>query len=111
MEPLNEQQMRALEMRAEGLRHLSTVALTLAGVLGTMAGTVLKDMEPVKVATAAVLFLLTALVSLMGQDKIIKAIETGKIVRREVAFPTMIAQLLFAVGWTILVYQGAQLVG
>lgn len=106
---LNEQQMRALEMRAEGLRHLTTVALTLAGVLGTVAGTVLKDMEPAKVIIAAGCFLLTALAALMGSEIILKAMETGVDMRRQIRFPTVLAQVFFGMGWAVLVYQGVLL--
>ena len=110
MGDLNEQQMRALEMRAESLRHLSTVALTLAGVLGTVAGTVLKEMEPLNVVMAAGCFLLTALASLMAQDVIIKGMETGRPMGRRLQFPTLLAQLLFGVGWALLVVEGARLI-
>ena len=109
MQPLDEQQMRALEMRAESLRHLSSVALALAGVLGGAAGTVLKDFEPLKLIVAAGCFLLTALTSMMAQDVIIKALETGQDMRRRFMVPTLLAQFLFAVGWAILVYQGFQI--
>lgn len=110
MEPLNEQQMRALEMRAESLRHLSTVALTLAGALGAVAGTVLKDMDPRNLVMAAGAFLLTALFTLNGQEAIIRQLETGKEARHKIQFPTIPAQGLFGVGWAILVFQGAKLV-
>jgi hypothetical protein len=111
VEPLTEQQMRALEMRAESLRHLSSVALALAGVLAGAAGTVLKDMDPLKVMLAAGCFLLTALASLIGQERIIKAVETGKDLRRKILVPTLMAQLLFGAGWAMLVAQGARLAG
>ena len=109
MAELNEQQMRALEMRAEGLRHLSSVALTLAGGLGALAGTVLQEMELTKVLLAAGCFLITALASLMAQEVIIKAMESGADVRKQMQLPSVMAQLFFGMGWAVLVYQGAML--
>ena len=108
MQPLEEQQMRALEMRAETLRHLTTVALTLAGVLATVASTVLSDMAPRAVMLAAGMFLFTALTSMMGQEQILKALESGKVERRKVHFPYTLAQFTFSIGWAILVYQGIE---
>jgi len=106
---LNEQQMRALEARAESLRHLSTVALTLAAGLATLAGTLLQVSDPWKVWGAAGIFLLCAFLAILGQEQVIGELEGKRSQRRMIMILTGSAQASFGMGWAMLIAQGEQL--
>ncbi len=109
MQELSEQQMRALEMRAEGLRHLSTVALTLAGVLLTVAETLFRDAEPAKIWTAAALFLGCAFMAIVGQESVIGELTGPKSRKRYISLLSNTSYALFGAGWAMLMAQGARL--
>lgn len=109
MTELTEQQMRALEMRAETLRHLSTVALTLAAGLATVAGTLLQVSDPWKVWGAAGVFLLCAFLAILAQETVIGELEGKRSHRRMIMLLTGLAQGSFGAGWAMLIAQGGEL--
>lgn len=111
MTDLNEQQMRAIELRSEGLRHLTTVALTLAGALATVAGTVFRDVEPAKIWIAAGAFLVCAFAAILAQEMLIARMEGRQARLLWQRLLTGAAHALFGAGWAVLMVQGANLIG
>lgn len=69
----------ALELRASHLRHTTTLALTAAGGIVTLAGSIFRDAENLTpLWTAAGIFASAALLSFIAANVLIEGLRNGK---------------------------------